>query len=212
MTSPAWALLGVTIALALTDWFAIVTGHKRLEYFAKPATMLALAGVAASLSVPSPDQQRWFIVALLVGALGDVFLMLPRNLFLAGLTAFLVGHLAYLVGFIAAGVDPLRILIYAAIVILPASVLLPAVVQGILAKRQRLLIPPVLLYSLVITAMVGAALGSGKPLAAAGGVLFYASDTLIGYNRFVFQRRWLPLAIIVTYHLGQLGLVLSMAQ
>ncbi|MDP9325860.1 MAG: lysoplasmalogenase, partial [Candidatus Dormibacteraeota bacterium] len=205
MTPLAWALLGVTTALALTDWFAVVSGRKRLEYFAKPATMLALAGVAASLNLPSPGQQRWFIVALLFGALGDVFLMLPRNLFLAGLTAFLVGHLAYVAGFIAAGEDPLQILIYAAIIILPASVLLPAVVQGILAKRQRLLVPPVLLYSLVITLMVGAALGSGKPLAAAGGLLFYTSDTLIGYNRFVFQRRWLPLAIIVTYHLGQLG-------
>ncbi|MGB2938924.1 MAG: lysoplasmalogenase [Candidatus Dormiibacterota bacterium] len=212
MTTLAWVLLGVTGALAVTDWLAVASGRRRLEYIAKPATMLALAAVAAALSVPSPQQQRWFILALLFGALGDVFLMLPRNRFLAGLTAFLVGHLAYVAGFIAGGEDPVRILVYAAVIILPASVLLPAVVQGILAKRQRLLVPPVLLYSLVITAMVGAALGSSKPLAVAGGLLFYASDTMIGYSRFVFQRRWLPLAIIVTYHLGQAGLVLSMAQ
>ncbi len=212
MTAAAWLSLALTGALAVTDWAAVALKRKRLEYFAKPATMLALIAVAASIGAASPAQQRWFIVALAFGALGDVFLMLPRNLFLPGLTAFLVGHLAYIAGFLASGIEPIRIAVYTAIVILPASVVLPGVIQGVLLRRQRLLVPPVLVYSLVITTMVGAALGSGRPLAMIGGVLFYASDTLIGYNRFVTQRAWMPFAIIVTYHLGQAGLVLSMAR
>ena len=212
MTAVSWGALGLTGVLAMTDWAAVALQRKRLEYFAKPATMLALIAVAASLGVASPGQQRWFIIALAFGVLGDVFLMLPRNLFLPGLAAFLVGHLAYLAGFLASGLEPIRIVVYTAVVILPAAVLLPGLIQGILLRRQRLLVPPVLVYSLVITTMVGAALGSGRPLAMVGGLLFYASDTLIGYNRFVTQRAWMPLAIIVTYHLGQAGLVLSMAR
>jgi uncharacterized membrane protein YhhN len=46
---------------------------------------------------------------------------------------------------------------------------------------------------------------------AVGAVLFYASDALIAWNRFVQPRPWMPLAIIVTYHVGQAALVLSLA-
>ncbi len=212
MSTITWALVAITAVLAATNWVAVAQKRKPLEYVAKPATMLALIAVAASLNVASAGQQRWFIVALAFGALGDVFLMLPRNLFIAGLAAFLVGHVAYLLGFLAGGVDPIRIAVYAAVIVLPASVLLPGVVQGILLTGRRVLVPPVLVYSLVITLMVAAALGSGRPLAAAGGLLFYSSDTLIGYQRFVMQRAWMPVAIIVTYHVGQALLVLSMAR
>jgi uncharacterized membrane protein YhhN len=49
-------------------------------------------------------------------------------------------------------------------------------------------------------------------LAVGGAALFFASDTLIAWNRFVRPRPWMPLAIIVTYHVGQAGLVLSLAR
>ena len=49
-------------------------------------------------------------------------------------------------------------------------------------------------------------------LAAAGALSFYASDALIGFNRFVGSAPWMPLAIIATYHLGQMGLVTSLAR
>jgi uncharacterized membrane protein YhhN len=212
MTYLAWACLAVTAVLMVTDWVAVIAELKRLEYLAKPASMVGLAAVAITLDVQSLDQQRWFLLALAFGAAGDVFLMLPRNLFLAGLTAFLLGHLAYLAGFLAAGIEPLRIAIFAAVVLLPGTALVPGVVQGIIATGRRYLVAPVLVYSLTITIMVGSALASGRTPAVVGGLLFYASDTLIGYSRFVFQRRWLPVAIIVTYHLGQLGLVLSLAR
>jgi uncharacterized membrane protein YhhN len=65
---------------------------------------------------------------------------------------------------------------------------------------------------LVISAMVSAALATGVALAIAGSVLFFASDTLIAWNRFLRPRPWMPLAIIVTYHVGQTGLVLSLAR
>ena len=39
-------------------------------------------------------------------------------------------------------------------------------------------------------------------------MLFYASDALIGWGRFVEARPWGDLAVMVTYHLGQVLLVL----
>ena len=40
-------------------------------------------------------------------------------------------------------------------------------------------------------------------------VLFMASDALIAWNRFV-RRPWAAVVIMVTYHLGQLGLVTAL--
>src|SRR5207237_10020609 len=54
------------------------------------------------------------------------------------------------------------------------------------------------------------ALASTSSVAIAGAVLFLVSDMLIAWNRFVHPRPWAPLAIIVTYHLGQLGLATAL--
>ena len=71
---------------------------------------------------------------------------------------------------------------------------------------------PVTAYVVVITAMLASAIASGVAVAALGAGLFYASDSLIAWNRFVRPLPWAPLAIIVTYHVGQGALVLSLAR
>jgi uncharacterized membrane protein YhhN len=43
-----------------------------------------------------------------------------------------------------------------------------------------------------------------------GASLFYASDALIAWNRFVRETPHARLTVMVTYHLGQVGLVLSL--
>ena len=55
-----------------------------------------------------------------------------------------------------------------------------------------------------------AARRSAKYAAPAGATLFYASDALIAWNKFVREHGWGRLAIIVTYHVGQILLVLSL--
>jgi uncharacterized membrane protein YhhN len=65
-------------------------------------------------------------------------------------------------------------------------------------------------YMVVISAMVTSALASGSWWAAAGASLFFASDALIAETRFVRPHRGAGVVIMVTYHLGQAGLVLSL--
>jgi len=60
--------------------------------------------------------------------------------------------------------------------------------------------------------MVVCATGWGNAWAVAGAWLFFASDALIAEDRFVHPRSWGRTAVIVTYHLGQLGLVLSLVR
>jgi uncharacterized membrane protein YhhN len=63
---------------------------------------------------------------------------------------------------------------------------------------------------LAIALMVGSAFASGEWLAVVGALLFFASDSLIAWNRFVVPLPWAPTAIIVTYHLGQWGLATAL--
>ena len=58
--------------------------------------------------------------------------------------------------------------------------------------------------------MVLSAVGTGNQWAIVGSLLFYASDALIAVNKFIEPQPWGRLAIITTYHLGQIGLVLSL--
>ncbi len=69
---------------------------------------------------------------------------------------------------------------------------------------------PVVAYMLVISTMLTLALTTDSVLAWLGALAFYASDLLIADSRFVRERAWAPVAIMVLYHLGQAGLTVSL--
>lgn len=191
---------GAFLAAAL-DWLAVARRARWLEYLCKPAVPVLLIVAALILEPSSPAQRAWFVCALALSLAGDVFLMLPRDLFVAGLSSFLLAHLAYVAGLRAAGVpgDALALATVAvAVVAVPlAARLLPA------AGRERPgLRPAVGLYIAAIWAMAAHALVH-SPTAGLGAALFMGSDALIGWNRFVERLSWAPLAIIVSYHLAQ---------
>jgi len=62
----------------------------------------------------------------------------------------------------------------------------------------------------VISLMFCAAMAVGSTWAILGAALFVASDSVLGWRQFVTKRSWMPLTIMVTYHLGQAGLVASL--
>ncbi|MEJ7584733.1 MAG: hypothetical protein WKF43_11780 [Acidimicrobiales bacterium] len=51
----SWLLLAGTLVAAGANWVAVATGNRRLEYIAKPATMVLLIGVALSIERPASD-------------------------------------------------------------------------------------------------------------------------------------------------------------
>jgi uncharacterized membrane protein YhhN len=172
--------------------------------------MVALIAVTASLDPTDPGARRWFLVALVFSLAGDVFLMIPRNLFVAGLASFLLGHVAYIAGLLAQGVDAPALALGAVIVTIAVSTIGLRVVRAVREGDESELAAPVLGYIVVISLMVACAIGTGNPFAIAGSVSFYASDALIAWNRFIEEYPWGHVAIMVTYHVGQVGLVLSL--
>jgi uncharacterized membrane protein YhhN len=208
----ATALLIVAAVAAVLDWIAVARHTKPLEYVCKPLTLALLVGVALALH-PAHDARRTaFVVALVLSLLGDVFLMLPRDLFAGGLASFLLGHVAYIVGLVSA---PLNWAAFGAAAV-GVAVIAPGVgvpvVRGVIGSGKRELVGPVVAYMLVLSAMFVCALATLNPLAGLGAGLFFCSDAVLAWNRFVRPLSWGPLAVIVTYHLGQAFLVLSLVR
>lgn len=203
-------LLAVTAVIAVVDWFAVATSKRRLEYVAKPLVMVSLIAVAIALHPISITERAWFVAALALGLLSDVFLMLPQDMFMAGLAAALVEHILYIAGFRARELNIGLLVVGAVIALVSAGAILPSV-YGALRKTRPGLVSPVIAYSAVFMVMVASAGGTGSGVAFAGALLFFYSDALLAWNRFVKPVGWGRFVNIVAYHSGQALLVLSLA-
>ena len=207
-----WALIGLTLLVAVVDWWAVVTDRRGAEYVLKPLTMVVLIAAALALPDPVTDGARLFIVVGLVCSLaGDVFLMLDERLFIGGLVSFLIGHVMYIIGLLRFDeITPPLLFVGVLVVLVAAAVIGSRVVRGAGEADPRLT-GPVAVYMAVISLMVVMAFGTAVPIAILGAVLFYASDGVLGWNKFVEPVPHGRLAIMTTYHLGQIGLVLALA-
>jgi uncharacterized membrane protein YhhN len=95
-----------------------------------------------------------------------------------------------------------------------------SIFSGLRRQGQTALRVPVALYSLVLSLMLSSAWATlfrpewtplRQGLVIAGASLFFASDAMLAWDRFVTPSSRLHLLVIVTYHLGQIGLAASIA-
>ncbi|MFN2589335.1 MAG: lysoplasmalogenase [Actinomycetota bacterium] len=214
------ALVAAAVVVAAVDWYAVARGNRGAEYVLKPLTMAVLMAAAGVLARDDPAYVTGFTIAALVLSLaGDVFLMVPRDLFVAGLASFLLAHVAYIAAFNPTPPPLVPTLVGTAVALAVAVPLYLRFVRGMRATNRMALAGPVAVYVLAITAMVVSAVAttgrsdwsSGESsLAIAGAVLFYASDGMIGWSRFVGDFPGSRIAIMATYHLAQVLLVLAL--
>jgi uncharacterized membrane protein YhhN len=211
------AALSVIVFIAILDWLAVAFGWYRAKYITKPLVMIVLI---AWLSINGGWQYPaiFFLVGAVFSLLGDVWLMLPGNYFLAGLVSFLLAHLVYIVGFSVETPVFTPLLILLTILTIGIAVFVTRKIrQGVFRKTgARRIRWSVTLYSIVITIMFLSALATiGKPgwepanylSVALGGLLFYLSDTMLAYDRFVTPIRYGRLFVRITYHIGQILLL-----
>ena len=207
----------VIVFIAILDWLAVVLGWHRAKYITKPLVMIVLI---AWLSLNGGWQYpaMFFMAGAVFSLLGDVWLMLPGNYFLAGLVSFLLAHLLYIIGFSVETPVFTPLLILLSILVIGIAVFMTRRIrQGVFRKTgARRIRWSVTLYSIVITIMFLFVLATiGKPgwepvnylSIALGGLLFYLSDTLLAYDRFVTSIRHGRLFVRITYHVGQILLL-----
>lgn len=194
----------VPAALAVVDWYAVARADRRTETWAKPATLLALVLVALTQGATDTAAGGWLLAALALGLAGDVFLLGDSDArFRLGLAAFLVGHLAFVVSFTRLGLDPADWAWLAWVVLFVCLVGTRHVAPATYLRGGASLAVPVAFYTVVIGAMVIVAFDTGHPVIAVGATVFAASDSILAADRFVRARSWAPVAVMVTYHVGQ---------
>ena len=211
MTSPAWGAFALAALAAVGDLFSVLRHIKRLEYATKPSVMVLLVAAALLLRPASRGERALFLVALVLGLAGDVFLMLPDRFLLPGIAAFLAGHLAYVVGFRFVSFSVVGLIVGVIVVAATAGLLLRRILGALETSGRTNLRNPVLAYAIVISLMTVSATASGNLVAAAGGLLFFFSDVIFAWYRFVKPVPWGQPVNIVMYQAGQALLVLSLA-
>lgn len=156
---------------------------------------------------------RIILSGLALSWFGDMFLIGKEQVyFLLGLCAFLLAHIAYIVAFVVQGVNGRWILSAA----LPVAAAAVAVSVWLTPHLQPELVIPVRIYTIVISLMLVAAIGTrGRGatfLIVAGGLMFFLSDLSVAALRIVQTAfptyAWgLPL-----YYAGQLCLAVSVSR
>src|SRR4051812_42816413 len=212
MNALAWILLVVAALGAVVDWVAVWRRPRwdRVETVLKPLVLVALIGVALVIDAADEGQRAWFVAGLVLSLAGDVFLLPTVDRFVPGLASFLLAHLAYLAGFVAAGRGDVP-MAGVLVLLLGMSFVAVRVVRAV-STEHRDLLAPVLVYIAAIGWMLVAAWWHGAIVGIAGAGAFVVSDSILATERFVDQRRWMPLAVMVTYHVAQALLVLSLVR
>jgi len=210
-----WLILA--LIFASLEWLAVWNGWQRLEYFAKPAVMVCLF-LWLYANTGLQGNMLWFGLGILFSLAGDVLLMISgERMFLFGLIAFLLTHLSYILGFKEELTNPTAWSLILMITILVNSQrLIRRIIGAMQAKGQNALVRPIIVYGLVISLMLYAAISTiydpawktnAALFVSLGAFLFYISDLILAWNKFVSPIKNARIFNIVTYHLGQIGLI-----
>ena len=196
------SLVALAAGLAILGHYAELAP---LHWLFKPLTTLLLPLWLWRQPAVEVGYRRWVLLGLLLSTAGDVFLMLPVDLFLPGLLSFLLAHISYLVAFrqrspwVSVGWP---FLLYAAVAAAVMTVLWPHLPGTLRA--------PVALYVIALAGMAAQATavwrqrrGRLTALAAAGAACFVASDATLAWNRFVHAFDLAPLLVLISYWLAQ---------
>lgn len=214
MISPAPLFLTMLAGASLAGHLhAEYRGPRWQIYLFKPLTTGLILAVA--LLGPGPGEPRYqaaVVTGMAFSLLGDILLMLPGDRFVPGLASFLLAHLAYLVA-LTTGV-PLGSAPGLAIPIAAcAAVLLRLLWPGLGSVR-----PAVTLYAVVLALMTWQAMARaavletpGAMMAAAGGVLFLVSDSVLAVRRFRRSFRLDQVVVMLTYVAAQALIAWSVA-
>ncbi len=207
-------LLMLTFLFAFIDWYAVATKRRRLEYVMKPGTLLSLIlWFTTMLPTAPPAFTTVFTLGLALSLIGDVFLMLPNDRFLSGVISFLLAHVAYVIAYNMGGVlvTPISVFLLLAIGVI-AFFNTRLIVRALRSSGKDQLIGPIIMYAVILTATVWSTTTTllrpewpliGAVITFIGGLLFYVSDSMNAWTRFVRPLPGGHLSTMITYHVAQ---------
>ena len=205
------------ILFAALESLALWKYWLKLEYIAKPAVMISLF-LWLFTSTGLNGALLWFGLGIILSLAGDVLLMLSLDrFFLFGLVAFLLAHLAYVIGFnIPLPEFSLWGIVFAVMVSLGGARVIRRIVDALPSRGQVRMRMPIIVYSTVISIMLLSAMmklmdltwnANAALLVSGGAFLFYISDIILAWNKFVAPIQNGRIYNIAAYHLGQIMLI-----
>ena len=176
----------LAVISAIIHMWGEYQGPAILIYIFKPLTMVLIILIAVLAKKPPSNRYKYAVIAgLLFSMTGDVFLMLPMDLFIAGLLSFLVAQLIYTYAF-GSG----RPLQHKFILMLP-FLIYGVLIYVILLPGLNGMEIPVAVYIVVIMTMAWTAWDQWSQkrtrwalIAVIGAVLFVISDSILAINKF----------------------------
>lgn len=205
MNSVATIVMLATGVVALANWWSRWHDNERVELVTKPAVTVGMLLLALSVDAFPASARHWVVLGLVGCLAGDIALLPAVDRFIAGLASFLVGHLLFAVAALVVGVSWSRWYLPA----VGLAALHTVVGRRILASSGSMR-PAVAAYLAIISVMVLVVSLTGRPWAIVGAIAFAISDSILGWNRFVRPLSWSPVAVMATYHLALMGLVLML--
>jgi uncharacterized membrane protein YhhN len=210
------AARGTAVITAVACLILVVSLLVNLPLVAAASKVCASIGFLAVAIQSHALRSRYgqiLLFGLVLSFFGDAFLIGDsRQAFLAGLGAFLLAHLAYVAAFIVHGVNLRWITVSA----LPIAAIAIFVSSWLAPHTPADLALPVQTYTIVISAMVVAALGTrgkgGSLLIVVGALMFFLSDLSVAALRLVQTDFPTYVWGLPLYYGGQLCLALSASQ
>jgi uncharacterized membrane protein YhhN len=210
-----WLVLA--LVAALFEAAAVQRNARKLEFFAKPAVMIFLL-VWLYATTGIRGDALWFGLGILFSMVGDIALLSASNrMFMIGLIAFLLTHIFYLVGFKN---ELLNLSVWSFLLMFFIFInglrLLRRIAAAMRTKGENGLVIPVVVYGLIISLMLYAAMSTiydpawtnaASALVSIGALLFWISDLFLAWNKFVSPIKNGRVPSILAYHLGQIGLI-----
>ena len=205
------------LVFAALEALALWKQWLKLEYLAKPAVMIVLF-LWLWKSTGLGGASLWFGLGILLSLIGDILLMISLDrLFLGGLVAFLLAHLAYLIGFNIPIPEISAWGFFLAIMVGLGSVrVIRRIIAPLAASGQGRMRTPIIMYGAVISLMLLSAMmkmsdimwnTNAAALVGVGAFLFYLSDIILAWNKFVAPIQNGRIYNIGAYHLGQIILI-----
>jgi len=216
----AFWLFSLAVLAAMADWYAVEKNITWLRYSSKPMVILLL-GAWLLLQPISFPLLVWFFLALVFSLIGDIWLLAPPRFFMAGLASFLLAHVAYIIAFNRSNLPPFTwpMIQLVSFFIFLGVFIYPLLYRSI-KKRSgtRKLQGATLIYFIILSLMAISAVSTlfrsewerqTAAFVAAGGLLFFFSDFMLAFDRFIRPVSHGRLVVHITYHLGQFGLILG---
>ena len=205
------------VAQSLAAWRGASPALMAVAYVTKPlATIAALLLAWGAVRPVSASYRRLVTLGLAASLAGDVFLMLPGDLFLPGLASFLVAHLLYVTAFAGDGGGARDVPVFLVVALFGAAMLV------VLWPALGAMRVPVLAYVGVIATMAWQAIArwramsaddparrTAAALAAMGAASFLVSDAALAVGRFRGAFAGGTAVVLGTYWLAQWGIARS---